>query len=416
VRVSQLLCRAAAGFFAVALLFTAPALASVKVAGVPEWIRPTISGPVGAVWEEVLRSRDPGSGLQTLRIVVERIFPGVVIEGIELSGEELLLDLSLEDPPPGGWEVSVKLPDLVPELETLFYGDMGDAADQLREMIAPLPVDSLSWAGQAFQQETVRMLTDRIPGWYPFILFVQGIDGEIEVLVSFNPLSPVIIAYSPRISSRTFPRILQTEIADNALEALAPFLGLPGDWVDRHRRSIEELVAGTLETKWAAREVRGDVTVGITPERIAPVEIRVESDRYTLQAWAAVHLGSDERHPEIGVHIGRMTSPIKGWDLEIYGEFVTATDDLDLESRWGARWSAWPDVWIGAETAHPGEDVWFRVWLDEILPRVYLWGRLNGAGDSVAGIGWRFGGYLAWELYYDNRDEDSISVRLVGNL
>ncbi|HCP07046.1 MAG TPA: hypothetical protein DIT24_01160, partial [Synergistaceae bacterium] len=238
----------------------------------------------------------------------------------------------------------------------------------------------------------------------------------IEVLVSFNPLSPVIIAYSPRISSRTFPRILQSEIADNALEALAPFLGLPGDWVNRHRRSIEELVAGTLETKWAAREVRGDVTVGITPERIAPVEIRVESDRYTLQAWAAVHLGSDERHPEIGVHIGRMTSPIKGWELEIYGEFVAATNDLDLESRWGARWSAWPDVWIGSEIAYPGEDVWFRVWLDEILPRVYLWGRLNGEGDSVAGIGWRFGGYLAWELYYDNRDEDRISVRLVGNL
>ena len=415
-RASKFFRRAAAGFFAVALLFTAPALASVKVAGVPEWIRPTISGPVEAVWEEVLRSRDPGSGLQTLRIVVERIFPGVVIEGIELSGEELLLDLSFEDPPPGGWEVSVKLPDLVPELEALFYGDMGDAADQLREMIAPLPVDSLSWAGQAFQQETVGMLTDRIPGWYPSILFVQGIEGEIEVLVSFNPLSPVIIAYSPRISSRTFPRILQSEIADNALEALAPFLGLPGDWVNRHRRSIEELVAGTLETKWAAREVRGDVTVGITPERIAPVEIRVESDRYTLQAWAAVHLGSDERHPEIGVHIGRMTSPIKGWELEIYGEFVAATNDLDLESRWGARWSAWPDVWIGAEIAYPGEDVWFRVWLDEILPRVYLWGRLNGEGDSVAGIGWRFGGYLAWELYYDNRDEDRISVRLVGNL
>lgn len=415
-RASKFFRRAAAGFFAVALLFTAPALASVKVAGVPEWIRPTISGPVEAVWEEVLRSRDPGSGLQTLRIVVERIFPGVVIEGIELSGEELLLDLSFEDPPPGGWEVSVKLPDLVPELEALFYGDMGDAADQLREMIAPLPVDSLSWAGQAFQQETVGMLTDRIPGWYPSILFVQGIDGQIEVLVSFNPLSPVIIAYSPRISSRTFPRILQSEIADNALEALAPFLGLPGDWVNRHRRSIEELVAGTLETKWAAREVRGDVTVGITPERIAPVEIRVESDRYTLQAWAAVHLGSDERHPEIGVHIGRMTSPIKGWELEIYGEFVAATNDLDLESRWGARWSAWPDVWIGSEIAYPGEDVWFRVWLDEILPRVYLWGRLNGEGDSVAGIGWRFGGYLAWELYYDNRDEDRISVRLVGNL
>jgi len=37
------------------------------------------------------------------------------------------------------------------------------------------------------------------------------------------------------------------------------------------------MVAGTLETKWAAREVRGEVTVDIIPERIAPVDIRVES-------------------------------------------------------------------------------------------------------------------------------------------
>ena len=415
-RIQQYLCRAAAGFFAVALLLTAPADASVQVTGVPEWVRPTISGPVEAVWEEVLRSRDIDSGLKTLRIVAERIFPGAGIDSLALSGEDLRVGLSLGAPPPGGWKVSVDPPELAPELETLFREDMGDIASQLEGMIAPLPVESLSWAGQAFQQETIRMLTGRVPGWYPSILFVRGKEGEIEVLVSFRALSPVIIAYSPRISSRTLPRILQTEITDNALEALAPFIGLPGEWVDRHRGPIEEMVAGTLETKWAAREVRGEVTVGITPERIAPVDIRVESDRYTLQAWAAVSLGSDERHPEIGIHLGRMASLGKNWDLELYGEWVATTNDLSVESRWGARWPAWPDVWIGAEIAYPGENIWYRVWFEEILPRVYLWGRFNNDGDAVAGIGWRFGGYLAWELYYDSRDEDRICVKLVGNL
>jgi hypothetical protein len=111
-----------------------------------------------------------------------------------------------------------------------------------------------------------------------------------------------------------------------------------------------------------------------------------------------------------------MASPGKNWDLELYGEWVATTNDLSVESRWGARWTAWPDVWIGAEIAYPGENIWYRVWFEEILPRVYLWGRFNNDGDAVAGIGWRFGGYLAWELYYDSRDEDRICVRLVGNL
>ena len=115
-------------------------------------------------------------------------------------------------------------------------------------MIAPLPIESLSWAGQSFQQEAERMLTEAVPGWRPSILFVQGKESAIEAHISFSPLPPVIIAYSPRISSRTLPRILQTEITDNALEALAPFIGLPGEWVDRHKAAIEAMVAGNLET------------------------------------------------------------------------------------------------------------------------------------------------------------------------
>ena len=415
-RIRQHLCRAAAGFFAVALLLTAPAGASVRVTGVPEWIGPTISRPLDAVWEEVLLSKDPASGLKTLRIVAERIFPGITIEDVTLSGEELRVDLSLGVPPPGGWRVSVNSPGLVPELDALFQQDLGDVATRLEKMIAPLPVVSLSWAGQSFQQEALGMLTEAVPGWNPSTLFVQGKEGGIEVHISFSALPPVIIAYSPRISSRTLPRILQTEITDNALESLAPFIGLPGEWFERHKAAIEAMVAGTLETKWAAREVRGEVTVDIIPERIAPVDIRVESDRYTLQAWAAVSLGSDERHPEIGVHLGRMVSPVQGWNLELYGEWVAGTNYLHVESRWGVRWPAWPDIWLGAEVAYPGEDIWFRVWFEELLPRVYLWGRLNDDGDAVAGIGWRFGGYLAWELFYDSRDGDRICVRLVGNL
>jgi len=416
VRLDRFFLGAAAGFFAVALVFAPSALASVTVTGVAEWVRPTIAGPMEAVWEELEQGDATGREEGTLRIVAERLFPGLSIKGISISGGNLFLDVAFQDPPAGGWLVAIERPELIPELAGLFDDDLGDARRMLEDMISPVPAGSLSWTGQAFQKESWRILSERVPGWSPSLLFLQRNDGGLSVSVRFHALPPVVIAYTPRISSRTLPRILQSEITDDALEVLAPFIGLPGDWFVLHERVIEGMVAEALESKWATRDMMGRVSVGITPERIAPVEIKVESERYNFQAWAAIHLGSDERYPEIGIHLGRRTAPFRGWDLELYGEWVASTNDLSVESRWGARWSPWPDIWVGVELAYPGEDLWYRVWLEEILPRVYLWGRVNSEGDAVAGIGWRFGGYLAWELYYDNRDEDRISVRLVGNL
>ena len=415
-RLDRFFLGAAAGFFAVALVFAPSALASVTVTGVAEWVRPTIAGPMEAVWEELEQGDATGREEGTLRIVAERLFPGLSIKGISISGGNLFLDVAFQDPPAGGWLVAIERPELIPELAGLFDDDLGDARRMLEDMISPVPAGSLSWTGQAFQKESWRILSERVPGWSPSLLFLQRNDGGLSVSVRFHALPPVVIAYTPRISSRPLPRILQSEITDDALEVLAPFIGLPGDWFVLHERVIEGMVAEALESKWATRDMMGRVSVGITPERIAPVEIKVESERYNFQAWAAIHLGSDERYPEIGIHLGRRTAPFRGWDLELYGEWVASTNDLSVESRWGARWSPWPDIWVGVELAYPGEDLWYRVWLEEILPRVYLWGRVNSEGDAVAGIGWRFGGYLAWELYYDNRDEDRISVRLVGNL
>lgn len=411
-----ILSRAAAVFFAVALLLTGPASASVSVRGTPEWIRPTISGPMGAVWDEISRTGDPRQNRQMLEIVIERLFPGTRIMEIGIAGEDLILDLSFDDPPPGGWIVRVEQPDLLPELRALFADDIGDAADILREMIATLPVESITWAGQAFQSSAVSLLGERVPGWSPSLIFMQALDGSLEVAVSFQALPPVVVAYSPRISSRTLPRILQSEVADNALEVLAPFIGLPGAWVSRHEDRIEDMAASALEGKWASRDIKGKVTVGITPERIAPVEVKVESEIYTLQAWAAISIGSDERHPELGVHFGRKTKPFRDWELELYGEWLARANDLSIESRWGARWSAWPDVWIGVEIAYPDEDLWYRVWVEELFPKVYFHGRFGDGGDYVGALGWRFDEFLSGELYYDSRDGDSISVRLVGNL
>jgi anti-sigma regulatory factor (Ser/Thr protein kinase) len=50
------------------------------------------------------------------------------------------------------------------------------------------------------------------------------------------------------------------------------------------------------------------------------------------------------------------------------------------------------------------------------LPEIYAWGRFREDGESEAGLGWMLSEHLFWELYYDSRDEDDLSFRIIGNL
>ena len=406
---------AAAGFFAVALLFTGPAWADVRVKGLPEWLTATVAGPVDAVWQEVSRRHDAASRERMLELVVKRLFPGIRVEGIEIPGEDLVLSVAFAERG-STWDVALIYPALGPDLISLFASDLGDASDVLSEMLRPLPVDCIGWAGQPFLQRAEGILSERLPGWSPSFIFRQSKDGSMGLEASFHPLPPVVVAYSPRIRSGSLPRLLQAEISDGALEVLSSYVGLPTPWVKRHSMAIERLAALSLESRWAARDIRGKVDVSITPDRVAPVDVRVESDRYTLKGWVAASLGSEERHPELGIFLGRRIDLPGGRGPEIFTELIAVTNDFSLESRWGLRFQVWEDIRLGAEWVLPENRAWYRVWADEILPGIYLWGRFNAEGDSNAALGWRFGEYLSGELYYDSRDGDGLRVRVIGEL
>jgi anti-sigma regulatory factor (Ser/Thr protein kinase) len=82
----------------------------------------------------------------------------------------------------------------------------------------------------------------------------------------------------------------------------------------------------------------------------------------------------------------------------------------------GLRWKFDKDIWIGVERSFEDDEYWGRIWLDEVLPEIYAWGRFREDGESEAGLGWMLSEHLFWELYYDSRDEDDLSFRIIGNL
>ncbi|MDN5335505.1 MAG: hypothetical protein PWR02_531 [Synergistales bacterium] len=396
------------------LIAGAKAEAGVTVSGVPGWLEAPVKRSLEAVWKEVVQRSSPGRE-RVVELVAKRLFPGLDISEIQGTEEDLFVSFDTKESERLSWNVVVKKPELPGFLERSFLEDASGLETVATEMLDSLPLDVIRWAGEDFQAALDEFIVKNLPGWKPSYVFSsRGEKGALEM--AFTPREPVVIAFSPRLSSRTLPLVLQSKLYEETLDVTSQVVGLPAAWVTRHEKSIEAYIAASLEERWAARELEGKVEVNIRPDRIAPVDVQVESSRYTLQAWLGVYAGSDERHPEAGIHAGRIIQPFSGWEIEAYGEFIIKVNDGDVDPRAGLRWKFDQDIWIGVERSFEDDEYWGRIWFDEILPKLYAWGRFREDGESEAALGWMIGEHLSWELYYDSRDGEDLSLRITGNL
>jgi len=411
----HLIRKAAVVLWAVAFLIVgAKAEAGVTVSGVPGWLEAPVKRSLEAVWKEVMQRSSPGRE-RVVELVAKRLFPGLDISEIRGFGEDLFVYFDTRESERLSWNVVVKKPELPGFLERPFLEDASGLETAATEMLDSLPLEVFRWAGEDFQAGIGKVIAESLPGWKPSYVFSSD-EGKSVLEMAFTPQEPVVIAFSPRLSSRTLPLALQSKLHEETLEVTSQVIGLPAAWVARHKNRIEDYVAASLEERWAARELKGRVEVNIRPDRIAPVDVQVESSMYTLQAWLGVYAGSDERHPEAGIHAGRIIQPFSGWEIEAYGEFIIKVNDGDVDPRAGLRWKFDQDIWIGVERSFEDDEYWGRIWFDEILPKIYAWGRFREDGESEAGLGWMLGEHLSWELYYDSRDDDDLSFRIIGNL
>jgi hypothetical protein len=407
--------KAAVLLCAVAFLVTgAKAEAGVTVSGASGWLEAPVKRSLEAVWQEVVK-RGSLERERLVELVVKRLFPGLVIKDIRAVGENLFITLDTKESKRLTWSIVVEKPELPRFLERPFEEDISGLKKAAAEMLDSLPLEVFRWAGEDFQISLVEHLSRTLPGWKPsFVISRSEGNGLLEI--GFTPEDPVVIAFSPRLSSRSLPLILQSKLEDETLEVTSEIVGLPGAWIGRHKEAVETYVASSLENRWAAEEMRGKVDVDIQPDRIAPVDVDVESDRYTLRAWLGVYAGADDRYPELGVYAGRRLQPFSGWDIEGYGEFLVELNDGSIDPRIGLRWKWTSDIWLGIERSFDDDEYWGRIWFEEILPRLYAWGRFREDGETEAGIGWRIGEHISWEIYYDSRDDEEVSLRIMGNL
>lgn len=398
---------------ALILWTSSPALAAVKVEGVPSWLEAAATRSVEAVWGEIDPRQEEATRLAVVKLVAARLFEGYSVGSAEMAGSDLHLVLN---PKQGtAWEVEGGIPSLPGPFSDWVSSDWQLARRRIGDLISGLPLEALNWADAVLRLEVAGVLRESLPGWRGSLIVRLEEDRSI-LKVGLSPEQPVVLAVTPRISSTSLPTLLHSDLKEDLLKELSPLIGLPVAWVARHEKQVAEWTAGFLGEQSRVENLKMDVSVQMKPQSVTDLAVRLESRRYTIWAWVAGYAGTSDRYPEAGVHLGRKAQLFPHWDVELYGEALFYLNDWDLETRLGLRWSPWDRIWVGVERSWPDEATWWRAWFDGPVRAPYGWIRGSEKGNVNLGIGYRLNENLSIELHYDDRDENSSSVRLVGNL
>lgn len=403
-------------FFAAALLFSPRLYGAVRARGVPQWLQGAVETSLSSVWKEITpegKRYSQQEALSLLSAVAERVFAGYAVEGA--SYEKGTLAVALAPKETTVWDVEILVPKLSPPLDGWFAESLEGAEGEIADIMEGVPLEALSWADIPLKDTMQGLFALRTPGWAPALLVKLREEGA-TLQVSFVPTPPFVLAVVPEVFSSTLPLIFRSDMKEDIFVSLSPLVGLPVKWAAKNRERIERLAASDLESGNTATHAKIEARVTFTPAQLASTNAVVESDRYVVRAWMAAYVGADDRYPEVGLHLGRKFLLTSGFPMELYGEWIMSVNDFSLESRWGIRWSPWKNVQLGAEQVFPGNETWFRLWVYGGIRQPYFWWRVSEHGDHNLGVGYRLTGHISIEIHYDDRDDDTISLRAIGDL
>jgi hypothetical protein len=417
--ITKIVKRVAVALLTATLLISISGLAQAsgrraEVRGLPDWLEPVAERSLAAVVQSVPRESSEEAVESVVRKVSERLFTGYNVDSVEVTGVLTAVNLS-PAAPVLNWDLEFKIPRLgLPSLRW-FEWDLEKVREPIIALIEGLPVDALSWCDVALKDAIVDILTPVLPGWEPSLV-VSSSEKEMIMTVSFSPQLPLVIAVMPTLSSNTLPTMLNTELKEDLLENFSPFIGLPVSWASLHAEDLNAWIGSYLSGKSIVKQTISKTKVNFTASQVSHLDVRVESSKYTISAWAAVYAGTSDRSAEAGLHLGRKVQILPKWDMELYGELIVGLQNWSTEFRGGLRWSPWGDVWVGGEWSSKDEMWWAKLSIDPRLRKPYAWFRIREDGEINAAAGWKATEYISFELHYDSRDSGAWSLRMLGNM
>ena len=397
------------------LMFPGKASAySVEAEGVPKWLAPIIERSILAVAERLPKSQSDQNAEKVIKVISEKLFDGYEINSVNIRSGLIKINLSPEKTAEN-WRVEVGSPQIQDPPLQWIETDIASIEQPLSELIKDLPIKALNWCDTGLKEEVIKIMDPVLPGWKPTLLVHSGKE-EFIMKISLTPELPLVLAINPTLTSNSLPTLLHEDLREDLMLRSSPFIGLPVVWAKKHEKEINVWTETFLQTRGIVEKTSAEPKASFSAGQVSQMRVNVESRHYTISAWAALYAGTRNKTGEFGIHLGRKLRIFSSWSAELYGEGIIELRDWDPESRFGLRLSPWGDVWIGGEWSSKDSMYWWRINIEPRMHKPYAWFRWREDGEYNAAIGYKATEYISFELHYDSRDEDSIGLRMLGNL
>ena len=397
------------------LMFTGRASAySVEAEGVPKWLALIIERSILAVAERLPESQSDQNTEKVIKVISGKLFDGYDIDSVNINSGLIRINLSPEKTAEK-WRVEVGTPQIQDPPLQWIKTDIETIEKPITELISGLPIRALNWCDAGLKEEIIKIMDPVLPGWKP-TLMVYSEKEEFVMKISLTPELPLVLAINPTLTSNSLPTLLHEDLREDLLQRSFPFIGLPVVWAKKHENEINVWTETFLQTRGIVERTSAEPKASFSAGQVSQMKVNVESRHYTISAWAALYAGTRDKTGEIGIHLGRKLKTFSRWNTELYGEGIIELRDWDPEFRFGLRWSPLGDVWIGGEWSTTDSQWWGRINIEPRMHKPYAWFRWREDGEYNAAIGYKATEYISFELHYDSRDQDSIGLRMLGNL
>ena len=392
------------------------AYADIAIKNLPSWQAVPAQQSLAAVQKEITSVRDIDYQAEIIKTVAQKIFTGYNIETSIADSSKKNIDIIFTpEITSTDWDVAVNVPNLHGVPLDWFNNDIKELRNDILGLLNNVPIDSLAWSDEALAKAVKEITGTVVPGWNPSLII--NIKDDVCLLnISFTPEMPLVLAIHPTFVSNSLPTLLHGELRDEVLVHLSQFIGSPVVWIAKHKVEMNRWAENIINAAKLARQLESEAAVNMQPSQVSQLNARVESKHYTIGAWATVYAGTSEKSAEVTLHLGRKIEFFRNFAMELYTEGIIGLQEWNVNGRFGLRWRTIKDFWMGGEWDTEDDKWWGKLSMDPQLHKIYAWLRIREDGKFNGAIGWRATENVSFEIEYDDRYDDRLALKLLGNL
>lgn len=391
---------------------------TVATAGaMPTAVRERMAASIRVIGERVLVGQDTETLRQherdyesVIADVAGRVVGGYAVTGVELipaPNAAIRVTVTPYGETVQSVQTEIDYGNLSTEAAALIATDLDDVDELTNELLVGLPIDSLDWVGSISDTLLAERLAQRLP---EFIVRTD-IDtaAATKVKLFLIPRGTITREWEINIRESTVPKIFLNGAVRRIEERIPVYMGLPADFIARHREAIAADLIQAAAADSFTREYDIDLAGELQTGRRLTFDLVAKTDTWVIQGNLYIDMGHRDDGTVLRGYLGRK---------------IGKRDTLFADAEFYPNSVNW-DIYLGyAHEFHRRSVAGYRYELTDHDHRIFLrqgfgnnwylrWEHGFRNSHDEFGFGYRFHEYVGVE--YVVNDDDNW-VRLIGYL